>query len=135
MVPVEKIIIHPEYRQEHKFDLALIKLNQSLKFGQRIRPICLPKFSFGRSNFRKGRVIGWGYHNIFKRKIYKTLQEVDLDLLDHDQCRQIYSKIKQEIIPSQICTLTKDKDACVVGYFIDKIINYFSRKRIYTIFC
>nr|XP_027200141.1 clotting factor B-like [Dermatophagoides pteronyssinus] len=113
MKKVDKIIVHEKYQHHQKYDLALIRLKEPLKFGQNIRPICLPEYSFESLNdLKRGRAIGWGYRNFSGSKVSEILQEVDLDIIPLKKCRQIYSKLDQDIIHSQICTYTKNKDEC-----------------------
>lgn len=40
---MEKLIIHPDYdKGTEKNDIAIVKLNQTAKYTQFVRPICLP---------------------------------------------------------------------------------------------
>lgn len=118
MKKIDRIILHEKYQGRQKYDLALIRLKEPLRFGQTIRPICLPDYSFeSLNNLKKGRAIGWGYRNFTSYKVSQILQEVDLDIIPLNECRSIYSKLKQDIIHSQICTYTMNKDACSVRLF------------------
>lgn len=62
-VPIEKMISHPKYefgRSLH--DIALIRLRNSIKFSDSIRPICLPPVIFQHKNYDSFplTVVGWG---------------------------------------------------------------------------
>lgn len=65
---IEKIIVHPQYnnasRDKHH-DIALIRLNQNVKYSKFIKPICLPVdgLSSGLITGNKLHVAGWGQTN------------------------------------------------------------------------
>lgn len=112
ILEIGKIFVHPEYRRKQKFDIALVKLKEPLQFSSKVKPICLPEFSFQPVNSEKARVVGWGYRHFKVKEVSKQLQEVDLDIIPLEKCQQMYASIKQDIIRSQICTWSTQKDAC-----------------------
>ncbi|KAF5305588.1 hypothetical protein FQA39_LY01679 [Lamprigera yunnana] len=64
VVPVESVIIHPEWSIKPAatidHDIALIRLTQSVKFTEYIRPICLPSSSTVIKEGQQLIVVGWG---------------------------------------------------------------------------
>lgn len=60
LYPAE-LILHPEYNLHTvENDIALIRLNNSIRFNDHVRPVCLPKTSEKLPVGRRCTVIGWG---------------------------------------------------------------------------
>lgn len=118
MRQIANIIVHSNFSNVRQFDIALIKLESKLKFGYKIRPICLPDYQFESINSTKARVVGWGYKKFKDGTPSETLQEVDLDIISHEQCTSIYGSIHVNITRRQICTWDSNKDACSVSFTI-----------------
>ncbi|XP_053552283.1 transmembrane protease serine 9-like [Bombina bombina] len=119
---VSEIIIHPTFNKTTLFgDIALLKLNTSVSFTSYILPVCLPDnssiFTTGMSSW----VTGWGSTSSSVLLPYpKTLQQVEVPLLDQQSCDKMYhinsSYSPGEVIVTQdmICAGDKDggKDSC-----------------------
>ena len=76
-VSIERLFKHPKYNTSsvHNYDLALLKLNETLQFNVRVRPVCLPESEFASGT--KCFVTGWGTtENSAKRrpKVFNTPQ-------------------------------------------------------------
>ena len=62
IIPIDKIIVHPSYNQDERprydYDVALVKLRDSINFNINVRPVCLPTMDFlpGTNCY----VTGWG---------------------------------------------------------------------------
>ena len=61
MIPIEEIIVHPNYNPTvtgFDYDVALIKLKEAITFNINVRPVCLPTMDFppGTNCY----VTGWG---------------------------------------------------------------------------
>lgn len=58
---IDKMIKHPKYDKynNHDYDVALIKLQNPIKYNNHVRPVCLAKSDFdpGTNCF----ITGWGY--------------------------------------------------------------------------
>ncbi|XP_055643459.1 serine protease easter-like isoform X2 [Toxorhynchites rutilus septentrionalis] len=116
-VGIERISIHINYTRRisagGKIDLALLRLNQDITFGNYVRPICLPAANFdiqpkpNRTMF----VAGWGLTEESvksSRKLYADLKSVDLD-----ECRRLLNAPLIKIDDTIICALGSDgKDSC-----------------------
>lgn len=61
---INEIIAHPRYsRDTHQNDIALLRLNQTVRYTNYIRPICLPISEHKKKMKLDGlsvRVAGWG---------------------------------------------------------------------------
>lgn len=55
---VSKLFVHPKYQGSWDWDLALLKLNASIKFGESAKPIKIARSA--PKTGRKGTVTGWG---------------------------------------------------------------------------
>lgn len=57
-VTIEKIFKHPDY-DGRDFDVALVKLNTTIKYNSHVRPVCLPKTDLEPQTICY--VTGWGH--------------------------------------------------------------------------
>lgn len=117
---VAERIQHPEYiRKSSRNDIALLKLNQTVKFNSYISPACL----WDSSDIPATRAIatGWGINADGYK--YSHLQEMFLDIINHTLCKHQLSKLwalgpKGDIQEdSQLCagSLTDAIDTCSVS--------------------
>lgn len=93
-------------------DIALLELYEVLKLTPGIvSPICLPR---GNETFNdKACVAGWG-RTTEGGDVSDIPLKVELDVIDKAQCDKIYTDkgYRYFLHNCQICTMTKDKDAC-----------------------
>ncbi|KXJ23514.1 Transmembrane protease serine 5 [Exaiptasia diaphana] len=87
---VEKIIRHPNYneRENHKYDydIALMKLKRSIRYTDKVRPVCLP-----RRNFPAGTncyVTGWGDLFEGQKRGSTYLRQARIPLVSENECRK-----------------------------------------------
>uniref|UniRef100_A0A8C3WS52 Ovochymase 1 n=1 Tax=Catagonus wagneri TaxID=51154 RepID=A0A8C3WS52_9CETA len=86
-IPVSKTVIHPEYNTlgYRSFDIALLYLKHSARFGTTVQPICIPQRA---DTFEEGilcKASGWG--KISETAEYSNvLQEVELPMVDARTC-------------------------------------------------
>nr|XP_015194698.1 PREDICTED: tryptase-like [Lepisosteus oculatus] len=107
------IIIHEKYTQaETAFDIGLVELEDKVSFSQWISPVNLPSRSENISPGLQCWATGWGNirENVSLKYPY-TLQEVQIPIVDNQQCNQMYNGI---IRPDMICAgfYWGGKDAC-----------------------
>ena len=59
-VSIGRLFKHPRYNLSsiHDYDIALLKLNKTLQFNDRVTPVCLPQKDLDRGT--KCFVTGWG---------------------------------------------------------------------------
>ncbi|XP_037036527.1 serine protease snake-like [Bradysia coprophila] len=85
-VEVSELFRHPDYRTRYHYnDIALIKLNHSVRFTDAIRPACLPEepISVGSINVT---ATGWGSGQQIERS--NVLTKVVVDVFDHNTCSE-----------------------------------------------
>ncbi|XP_066486426.1 serine protease 33-like [Tiliqua scincoides] len=108
---ISKIIIHPYYAGTAlSADIALVQLQKPVQFSQTILPVCLPRSSEP-DPFPVGLkcwATGWGRPFPDVPLMARTLQEVEVPILDNDECDQMLhmhnktalnSILKRPIIP------------------------------------
>ncbi|XP_056391279.1 serine protease 27-like [Hyla sarda] len=88
----KKIIIHPDFTDEGSGrDIALVQLEKPIDFTPSILPICLPSASMNLSEGTTCWATGWGEVNDGEPLAKpKTLQEVQLALIDNKNCESMY---------------------------------------------
>ncbi|KAM4632595.1 prostasin-like isoform 2-T2 [Discoglossus pictus] len=98
-----RIIRHPAYYGIGSMgDIALLELNVLIKFTSYILPVCLPDTSTTVSNGMSSWVTGWGTSSLSKPlPDPKTLQQVELPLLDQWSCDQMYH-IGSSVSPTEV---------------------------------
>ncbi|XP_058116351.1 venom protease-like [Anopheles ziemanni] len=121
-VPVYKYVSHPSYDTlDGHSDLAILFLTRTVEFNDAIKPICLPSIEPVRSEKFIGFnpfIAGWGRteENGFEAKV---LQELQIPILENDECVQRFKKIRKLFTRKQfdnavICAgfLDGGKDSC-----------------------
>ncbi|CAK9795048.1 Venom serine protease 34 [Anthophora quadrimaculata] len=106
---VIKAIIHPNYVQAGGMnDIAMLKTENTILFGNQVGPACLP-FQHSPDTFGGSFVnlLGWGSTD-FGGAPSDTLQKVTLSVLTHLQCSRFYGNVTAD----QICTYADGKDSC-----------------------
>ncbi|XP_062993667.1 serine protease 33-like [Elgaria multicarinata webbii] len=90
---IREIIVHPHYAGDGlSGDIALVQLVEPVNFSRTILPICLPNTS-DPEPFPAGMscwVTGWG--NLYPDAPFltRTLQELEVPILDVDKCDKMY---------------------------------------------
>lgn len=108
MLTPSSIFIHQDWdpnSESFDGDIALIKLNQSLKFSDRIKPIALPprvQISDG-----KGFIFGWGKSKDHEVEIFPKLAETRS--ISAQLCRWQQSNILEAISDRSFCVGGPDK--------------------------
>lgn len=101
---IEQFFKHPQYKHKTSYnDIALIKLNQDVKFSKLIRPACL----WAGDSFNVSSVIATGFgSNDTAGDSADILQKVMLDFLDREQCDKKFNnqkKFPRGVLESQLC--------------------------------
>ncbi|KAL7015950.1 hypothetical protein ACKWTF_016744 [Chironomus riparius] len=108
LIPVRRIIIHPEYERTQLFnDIAILKLTASFRFNSRVMPIGLPPRGM---NIRKGTpllVSGWGAL-LWQGSSPERLQKVYVPYVPNEECARIYGNIRV----TSLCAGREGVDAC-----------------------
>ncbi|XP_054828432.1 ovochymase-2 [Eublepharis macularius] len=115
-LPVKYIISHPKFdpKKPMNYDIALLKVDGNFKYGPKVWPACLPNPD---EKFDPGSICstcGWG--RLRENGILpQVLHEVELPILDHDECSRALSTLKKPIQGDTLmCAGFPDggKDAC-----------------------
>ncbi|XP_068929490.1 ovochymase-2 [Petaurus breviceps papuanus] len=113
---VDTIIRHPYFtvRKPMNYDIALLKMNGTFKFGQFVGPVCLPKQG---ETFHPGFICttaGWGRLEENGR-LPQVLHQVDLPILTKRKCAAMLLTLKRPVKGNTLlCAGFPDggKDAC-----------------------
>lgn len=120
--PVQKIIIHPDYKYRQYYnDMSLLQIRSEVELTQKVYPVCLPSESLRDkilTNNNNVTVTGWG-DTSFGGVRSKYLQEVTVPIVPLKECNNSYSKLLSTSFPKGItnlfiCAGIKEggKDAC-----------------------
>uniref|UniRef100_A0A8C3T965 Peptidase S1 domain-containing protein n=1 Tax=Chelydra serpentina TaxID=8475 RepID=A0A8C3T965_CHESE len=122
--PVRQIIVHPRYNTgTRSADIALVQLTEPVRFTDEILPVCLPGPSDAFPGNRTCWVTGWGsIASEVSLPPPKTLQEVQVPLIDTVACNALYNidpdpKIGRDPVkPDMICAgyAEGQRDSCQV---------------------
>ncbi|XP_069952632.1 uncharacterized protein [Cherax quadricarinatus] len=86
---ISHIFIHPEYEDTGFInDISLLRIEESIKFTDYVRPVCLPPPG---APVRQGRLctlVGWGQLFEVGKIFPDTLQEVQVPLISTSECRK-----------------------------------------------
>ncbi|KAG2470169.1 C1S protein, partial [Polypterus senegalus] len=122
---VAEKIIHPNYHfsstdihYNYDNDIALIKLDQKVKLGPQISPICLPKNkqSDELQNGELGLIAGWGMKE--NRRLAQYLLYTEIPVVNMDFCKNVIpndSGINPEnfiFTENMFCAGTSGRDSC-----------------------
>ncbi|KAK6643246.1 hypothetical protein RUM43_004751 [Polyplax serrata] len=118
---ISKTIIHPSYKITESYnDIAIVKLKNEVRFGENIKPVCLPQDDRDRYDGERAKVIGWGAEE-FGGEGTQKLKQVEVDVFTNSHCENAYknSTIGPKTFPmgikkSQLCAGSSEggKDAC-----------------------
>lgn len=108
---ISSVVIHEAFtstavRDEN--DIAIVKLDAPVQFGDSIVPICLPEPNEDFTN-RVGTIVGWGRVGVTKSSS-KVLLKASIRILSDEDCMK--SQLAQHLKPSMMCAFTKGKDGC-----------------------
>lgn len=112
------IKVHPYFKftpQADRYDVAVIRLNRQVEFAPHISPICLPPKDMHLMG-HYGWASGWGALEPGSRLRPKTLQVVDVPMIDNRQCEQWHREkgINVIIYDEMVCAgyFHGGKDSC-----------------------
>lgn len=105
-VRVAEVIVHPNFTEHIAYDnVALLRLDQSIEFGQYIEPACLAQPHA--APITRASVAGWPF------KLYpismaaqhrhdRKIRKYDVNLMALDECERILSTRKIDAVPDGI---------------------------------
>ncbi|KAM5232307.1 putative threonine protease PRSS50 isoform 1-T1 [Hipposideros larvatus] len=123
-VPVRQVIVNSRFRFRrlwswigHTNDIALLQLEQAVRYSKYIWPICLPGLDYVLKDGSLCTVMGWGLPRVNgKWPQSRTIQEKDVTILNSKECDSFYHKFSKipsviRIINSQmICAADADRE-------------------------
>ncbi|XP_008115752.1 serine protease 27 isoform X2 [Anolis carolinensis] len=108
---ISEIIVHPYYAGLGlSADIALMKLKEPVQFSQTILPICLPNSS-DPDSFSSGMTCsatGWGAFIREKGLIARILQEIEIQIVDIEECNKRYQNESSQFVPENYTLIYKD---------------------------
>ncbi|XP_062382618.1 serine protease 27-like [Sardina pilchardus] len=113
-VKLKRVVLHPDYRDDGDIvynDIALVQLQEAVSFSDTVQPVLLPSPRDQFSPHAECWLTGWGHLEEFTPLGgKKTLQEVQVSLIDEATCRQKYPDKPD----SMMCAgdLRGGKDSC-----------------------
>ncbi|XP_075058424.1 mannan-binding lectin serine protease 1 isoform X2 [Mixophyes fleayi] len=108
---VKNLIIHPNYNSSTlQNDIGLVELSSKAFLNDYVIPICLPEEEVKSDEFVV--VSGWGKQ--FLRKLPEALMEIEIPVVDHVLCKNVYTKIGKVLTEDMMCAGLREggKDAC-----------------------
>lgn len=126
---INRIIVHPDYRYPLKYnDIALLRLNRTVRFTKYIRPACL----FTKESKTQGVAVatGWGKTDYLAANTNNILLKVALNVFNNDFCQRAYKRsnhLPEGIKSTMLCAgeLKGGRDTCQVTYSINYLIERF----------
>nr|XP_034825534.1 trypsin Blo t 3-like [Maniola hyperantus] len=114
MVPIQKIVQHPEYDYpQNNFDIAYLRTVMDIPLGRTVlRAFIAPP---GASEPREIRVTGYGYQGEGQMQLSDKLREVTLPIISNTECQLFYPE--KSITKNMICGYSMrdmDKGTCLV---------------------
>uniref|UniRef100_F1SNW2 Probable threonine protease PRSS50 n=1 Tax=Sus scrofa TaxID=9823 RepID=F1SNW2_PIG len=107
-VPAQQVIVNSHYRA-HRYwtwigranDIALLKLEQPLKYNKYVWPICLPGLDYVAEDYTLCTVTGWGLPRVDGMwPQSRTIQEKEVTIVNSTECDSFYHRFFK--IPSLI---------------------------------
>ncbi|XP_010626209.1 serine protease 48 isoform X1 [Fukomys damarensis] len=117
---VSKVVIHPKHEGTNA-DIALLRLSCQVTFTSLILPICLPNTTKPLRIPASCWVTGWGKLKDTDDKFPPTLQEVEIPVINQQDCERLYNPIgiffpnlEPVIKKDMICAgdVQRRKDSC-----------------------
>ena len=93
---IQDVVLHPDFtRIDYKNDLALVKLNEKVKFKPYILPVCLPTLNDSFIGM-KATVTGWGWVDS-KATTKSELQETSVEVISVEVCQKWYKSQSRNV--------------------------------------
>ena len=114
---INRIYIHEQFNVLLHHDIAILTIEQPLRFDSFIYPICLPKPNSTLLKLNDELVvIGWGRTSLFPQNHFysEELQQIKVNYipLSHPNCSKVFQPITN-IHPGQMCAGKEGFNACL----------------------
>ncbi|XP_055908442.1 trypsin-1-like [Eupeodes corollae] len=94
---ISEVIVHPNYnRGAAENDIALLKLSHSIRFDDKIRPVCLPP-AMSLHTEQDAIIVGWGALEEHGRAS-PQIQEISVPIISNNQCGDYGLKVTDAMI-------------------------------------
>lgn len=103
-IDIEKIFIHDQYHyvpQGNPHDIALIKLVETIKFNEFIKPICLALNDEVNTNYGTPTVAGYGRTET--DEMSRVLKKAEVEIVNNRVCAAKYVAQRRTIVDTQLC--------------------------------
>ncbi|XP_044757150.1 trypsin-3-like [Coccinella septempunctata] len=113
---VEKVIVHPNFTSKYENDVALLELSTPLEFNNKVRPVKLAEY---RQRLPPAGTLalvsGWGRTNATVNEMSPHLLAIEVPLLPHKQCQQLYRERKHVVDNKMFCAgrVEGGRDSCL----------------------
>uniref|UniRef100_A0A8D1WZ00 Serine protease 22 n=1 Tax=Sus scrofa TaxID=9823 RepID=A0A8D1WZ00_PIG len=121
-VGIARVQPHPVYswKEGSRADIALVHLERSIQFSERVLPICLPDSSVRLPPGTDCWIAGWGsIHDGVPLPRPQTLQKLKVPIIDSGICSRLYWRGTGEgaVTEDMLCAgyLEGQRDACLVS--------------------
>ena len=96
---VKYVSHHPQFSglERVENDISLLHLREEFKLDTHLDTICLPQLIDNREeNYDKSDcvIMGWGKSNFYEKKGQNALKQVNLPIVDNDQCQTLLRKTR-----------------------------------------
>lgn len=112
---LDRIHIHPDWRyhtDDYDADIAILTLQQPVKFSEYISPVCWPSRSDNDDVFR-GTVIGWGMSENEDKQVEEIPKELTVDSVKNEVCFLEYFQFAIISSNRTFCAGVKDAGPCL----------------------
>ncbi|CRK90423.1 CLUMA_CG004152, isoform A [Clunio marinus] len=114
IVRVQRIIFHPQYEPKTlEHDIALLYLENDIKYDTHIGPICLDESDTTSSTSSDCVTTGWGKEVLKIHLGNALMQHTQVSVLPQDECQSRLESSQLEFKSSLVCGVTQ-QDACQV---------------------
>uniref|UniRef100_A0AB38ZE91 limulus clotting factor C n=1 Tax=Ectomocoris sp. TaxID=3104572 RepID=A0AB38ZE91_9HEMI len=113
IIQVKKIVLHNYIRQMfHQDDIAVLILEEGIKFNNHIGPVCLPTKRIPLNN-KMITVMGWGALGNEGGWINpQQLMRAHMRVVEHTTCSYLWYRKFDTEQPDRICTWASNRDSC-----------------------
>jgi len=93
-----EIFVHPKYdAQNIRYDVALLKLKEPVKFTAHISPICLPKLDEDMPKAAGSTVFVTGWGDVGNGQVSPTLRQVGIALVPQEECKASDQRVDERV--------------------------------------
>lgn len=123
---IVKTLDHPKYVYlESEYDLALIKVDRSIRFSEKIKPISLPEPGKKLNIGEIGILTGFGYDKNLAKDPFRNLKAIDVKIVDHEYC---FKHFGIKLTKSFYCGTSNNGNLCKGDSGSGLITNYNGKK-------